>query len=370
MKKVLQIRCSGQLLGAERVILELAKQLPAKGYQPIIGIPVEQGEPEPEIVSAARELGYEVVVFPIKGAFDLSALGRIKEYVVKNDISIVHSHGYREDLYALRCKSVAKLVATNHLWKRRDWKLKLYAKLDAFLLKFFDHVVGVSKPVIEDMVSEGLVASGMTLVPNGIDTEKYKQSKNRTSLRQEFGLGEDAVVLATLSSLTVEKGIDVAIEALAGINGQSKKLTLLIVGDGPEREKLAQLVESYGLGESVIFAGRRKDVADILAAVDLFLLPSFVEGLPMALLEAMASGCAVIATSVGDVPDVVDSEVGKLIPPRDIQSLKSALTEMLYDPEQLKHYGNVAQARIEQSFSSAAMADGYAKVYDQVMHSK
>lgn len=367
-KKVLQLRCTGQLLGAERVILELGKELPPLGYESVVGVPVEQGMPEPELVCAAKALGYEVVVFPIKGAFDLSALTAVKKYVQDNNIDIVHSHGYREDLYALKCRSLAKLVATNHLWKRTDWKLSLYAKLDAFLLKFFHHIVAVSKPVKIDMLNEGLKDQKITLVQNGIDTAHYAQKHDTAAIKASLGIEQDATVLATLSSLTGEKAIDVAIKAFAALPEQSNKLTLLVIGDGPERDNLQQLAHKLGCEKRVVFAGRRSDISALLSCVDLFVLSSLAEGLPMALLEAMASGCAVIATAVGDVPDVVDTSVGRLIEAGDSQALTNAMQEIVYDSAALKRYGNAAKNRIEQQFSSKAMASGYAAIYNKLLN--
>lgn len=366
-KKVLQLRCTGQLLGAERVILELGKELPALGYQSIVGVPVEEGQSEPELVSAAKELGYEVVQFPIKGAFDMTALAAVKKYVVDNHIDIVHSHGYREDLYALKSKSVAKLVATNHLWKRTDWKLSLYAKLDAFLLRFFRHIIAVSKPVKLDMLSEGLKEQKISIVQNGIDTQRYAQSHDCAAIKGELGIAADNTVMATLSSLTGEKAINIAISAFADVKKESKKLTLLIIGDGPELENLKQQAAASHCADNIIFAGRRSDIARLLSCVDLFLLPSLAEGLPMALLEAMASSCAVVATQVGDVADVVDSEVGRLIQPGDSQALTTAIEEIVYDSAALHQLGQAAKQRIEQRFSSTAMAKGYAAIYDSVL---
>lgn len=370
MKKVLQIRCTGQLLGAERVILELGGKLPNFGYEMIIGIPVEEGQPEPEMVSAAQALGYNVVLFPIKGAFDLNVLKTIKRYVIENKVDIVHSHGYREDLYAIGCKKVAKLVATNHLWKRRDWKLKLYAKLDAFLLKFFDRLVAVSKPVAKDMVSEGLKMKQITLVQNGIDTEAYRNTTSQQQIRTSLGLDKDTIVMCTLSSLTQEKGIDLALEALAKLGEQPQKLVLLVIGEGPEESGLKAMAKTLGIDDRVIFTGRRNDIPEVMSCTNLFLLPSYIEGLPMALLEAMASGCAVVATAVGDVPDVVDNEVGRLIEPGNSTQLSEAIYELISNSQGLSFYGRKAQDRVTDRFSSEAMAKGYADVYRRVLEEK
>lgn len=365
MKKVLHLRCSGQLLGAERVILELSKELPQLGYESIIGVPVEASEGEPELVSVARAQGYQVVTFPISGAFDFSVLGRIKKYVSEQKISVVHAHGYREDLYALKCRGLAPLVATNHLWKRTDFKLKLYAKLDAFLLRFFEHLIAVSKPVAEDMQKAGLKKCNISIVANGIDTSVYGSRSSGVAIRQQLQLRADAVVLGTLSSLTSEKGIDIALRAFALVQKNIENLSLLIIGDGPERKNLLKLAQESGISNRVIFAGRRADIPQVLSAIDLFLLPSHAEGLPMALLEAMASGCAVVATRVGDVPEVVNAECGTLVEPGNPESFAQAIIEQLSDRILLQRRGESARKIVEQHFSSRAMAEHYAAIYNR-----
>ncbi len=366
MKKVLHLRCSGQLLGAERVVLEMAKYLPEFGYQPVLGIPVEAGQGVPEYASTAEKLGFEVVIFPIESAFDRRAIADIRQYVKEHQVDIIHTHGYREDFYAVFARAGAALVATNHLWKRTTPKLKLYALLDALLLRCFDAIIAVSHRVQGDMTERGISAKKITVVPNGIDPDNFTEKKNQQAIRSELSIPSGALVLGTLSSLTVEKGINIAIEALVKIRAVNCAAHLLIVGEGPEHDSLKALVHSRGLDDAVSFAGRRSDTLTMFAAMDIYLLPSFSEGLPMSLLEAMASGKAVIATAVGEVESVLEDGSGIVIEPDNIDQLTEAVLS-LADPAEIVRHGQLARSRVRQKFSAQKMAHANACIYDNVL---
>lgn len=366
MRKVLLLRTSGNLLGAERVILELAKHLPPRGYHPIIGIPYEIGHPIPEFAEVAENNGFEVALFPIKGAFDMSILSYIREFVQKHDVEIIHSHGYREDFYALFSKTNSKLVATNHLWKRTTFKLKLYALLDSIILNKFQSIIAVSEPVKADMLKAKVNKDKITVVSNGIDPDDYFPIANHSEIRESLNIAEDRVIVGTLSSLTIEKGLDYGIKAFSEALKANSNLHLLVVGSGEELKTLEKLTDDYSLGNCITFAGRRSDISDILSVMDVFMLPSLNEGLPMALLEAMAAGKAVIATSVGDVPKVVTSENGLLVEPADIPALSKAIKTLTSNREMIEQYGKAARQKIINEFSSVSMARSNADIYESL----
>jgi len=364
MRRVLHLRASGQLLGAERVVLELSKYLPSFGYEPILGIPVESGQGVPEFAEVARKSGYQVFEIPINGAFDFKALKLIREFVRDNHIDIIHSHGYREDFYALCARSGAKLVATNHLWKRTSFRLRLYAALDAFLMRRFQAIIAVSEPVEQDMLGVGIARKLITRIANGIDAQRFAQDVDIDQVKGSLGLPEDKVIIGTLSSLSAEKGLDYLIRALAKPELCDENFHLLVVGEGEEREALESLVLESGLQQKVTFAGRRSDVAQVLSALDIFALPSLAEGLPMALLEAMAVGNVAVASDVGDVSRVITPDCGMMVEAANVTQLAGALVELLHHAERRNEMSLQAAKRIRQHFSSEVMAQKNATIYD------
>ena len=365
MVKVLQIRSSSEFLGAEKVVIELTAVLHDFGIESIIAVPVEKGQPVPQLVTEAKQRGFCVEMIPINSAFDLSAIKVIRNLIEKHQIDLVHSHGYREDLYALFGSNAAAMIATNHLWKKRNWKLKIYAWLDAWLLRFFDAVVAVSLPVKTDMVQAGIREQKISIISNGIDISCYRDID--VSDVHFPAAAHKRLCLCTVSSLTVEKGLLFLLQAFKQLRNKYTDIHLLIVGDGPEREGLEAYVAQNDLQEYVSFLGRREDVAKILSNIDVYVLPSLKEGLPMSLLEAMASSKAVVATDVGDVSAVVNRDTGVLIQPESVEALVCGLEQILSDRAKIYGYGAAAAKLIENEYSSHTMARKYAQLYRETL---
>ncbi|RFA25149.1 hypothetical protein CAI21_19845 [Alkalilimnicola ehrlichii] len=171
-----------------------------------------------------------------------------------------------------------------------------------------------------------------------------------------------------ISSLTKEKGHRFALEALRALVSEPLQIQLLIVGDGPESDGLRNEVQHAGLAENVIFTGSRQDIPQLLQAIDIFLLPSLKEGLPMALLEAMASGLAVVGSSVGDVGTTIEQDrSGLLVPPGDSDALRQAIKRLVLGPDLRARFGLNARRRVERHFSAEAMTQAYCELYSRYL---
>ncbi|SCZ65906.1 glycosyltransferase [Thiohalomonas denitrificans] len=364
--KVLHLRCSGGFLGAESVVMELACHSPEFGYEPIICVPYDVGDPVPDLVSVSKEAGIRTIPLPCRSRLDLSVLKQLAHLVRDDGVDIVHAHGYREDIHAALAIVGTPLVATNHLWKRSNRTLRLYAWLDRQALRRFDRIVAVSRPILEEMNTLGLPAHKLVHIANGVDADRFAApTPEREASRTRLGLGPESQIIGMVSSLTAEKGHRFALEALARLRERFARTRLVVVGDGPELPALQALAEDLGIADRVHFAGRRDDIPALLPALDLFLLPSLTEGLPMAMLEAMAAGIPVIASRVGDVGSVIEEgRSGITVPPGDVAALSAAMEALLASPQTLRNTGNAGRARVREGFSSAAMAQSYCELYD------
>ncbi len=360
MITTLHIRAGSEILGAERVVIELAKHLPEFGVSAAVCVPIQPGE-ESEFLEVARENRVQVCELAINGPFDLGAIPKIRRMARESDIDIVHGHGYREDLYALSCRSFALPFATNHLWKRTDTRLRLYAKLDAVLLRFFHTVIAVSNEIRADMIERGIPSGRVHRIANGI--ELSNRSPDQQSVRSELGIRSDEIVVTTVSSLTSEKNIAMAIRAFDIAHQNNSLLRMMVVGSGPDETELRQLALNLGQEKSILFLGRRSDVPTILANSDIFALPSRKEGLPIALLEAMAASLPVVATDVGDVSLVVSDENGALVPNEDLDKFANSIARLAGSYPGRRSLGCAARLAVEQNFSARAMARSYAKLY-------
>ncbi|WP_162604978.1 glycosyltransferase family 4 protein [Geomonas terrae] len=366
-RKVLHLRSSGGVLGAENVIIELAKHSDAFGYHSIVGTLNDVRDAKAEFMLTAKELGLSTTGFKCKGKLDLACALEIRRFVAGSKIDLVHCHGYKEDFYAILSRIDVPMIATNHLWKTTSVSLRIYKALDIRLLRMFDLVTGVSDEIVTEMREVGI--TGAVKVSNGVDVAAFDIGAKPSDLASELGFNSGCTVLGMISSLTPEKNHELALQALSRIGSEDVKL--LIVGDGPLDSVLKARVSQAGLGSRVLFLGRRSDVRKILSMIDIFLLPSLQEGLPMALLEAMACGKAVIASKVGDAKNLVTSGTnGLLVHPCDTDGLAAAIETLLANPSLVAKLGRQARRTVVEQFSSSRMTAQYCELYDRLLGPK
>jgi len=367
-RRVLHLRSSGGVLGAENVIIELGKKSPEFGYQSIIGAICNMGDPSPEFLNLARAQNIETVIFEAGRSFDPFLPGRIRQYINNNSIDLIHCHGYKEDFYGVLSLAKIPKVATNHLWKRTTIYSKIYALIDTLLLRFFDQVVGVSDEIVDEMRHYKIPR--LIKIDNGVDVDRFQSTSRSSRLYNELGINADHVALGMVSSLTPEKGHTVAIQALSSVVRKFPSVKLLIVGDGYLKAEIDDQIRKYGLVDHVVILGSRKDIPEILSIIDIFLLPSFKEGLPMAMLEAMAAGKAVIATRVGENVNVISNRYnGLLIDPGEPSQLETAILELIYKKDLVQTLGINARKQIMDKYSSRSMTEKYCEVYTTMLGS-
>lgn len=367
MRKVLLLRCSDAFLGAENVVLQLALNLQCCGYEPLVAVTQDDGQVTPELALRAEANGVKTKIFKAAGAFDFSVVRRIKSYIENESIDIIHTHGYRENIYALLSGYIKNTVATNHLWKRSTRKLKIYAFIDSIVMRLIPAVVAVSAPIRDEMLERGLSDKRLHIVSNGINVSTHAKCCTQEQVNRMFSVPEGATCFVMVSSLTLEKGHIYALEAIAALDNNLKnQVYLVVIGDGQEFENLQRVALTLGLEGNVYFAGRRNDVTDILPFMDVFLMPSLKEGLPMAMLEAMAAGLPVIASDVGDIPYVFSlskEKFGFLLESKNVGQISDAIVAALKNRESLCAWGESAKKLVARSFSAEAMTAEYAEIY-------
>jgi len=232
--------------------------------------------------------------------------------------------------------------------------------------RLLSRVICVSGPTRQAHLDElGRDPRKCVVVHNGIDLDRFSPSIAGDGVRAEFGLPESTPLVGTVSRLGEErKGVRYFVEAAAQIAAAHPDARYLIVGDGHLRPALEARAKSLGIAERIIFTGERKDVARLLAAMDIFVIPSLYEACQYSLLEAMAMGKPVVATPAGVAPDVVmDHETGLLVPLADSAAIARAVTELLEDRALAAHVGGRARELMAGDFSVGAMLDNIARVY-------
>jgi sugar transferase (PEP-CTERM/EpsH1 system associated) len=292
--------------------------------------------------------------------------------------AIVHTYNFG----ALDMAPVAKLAGVRrvvHAERGRDaadprGESRKYRRMRRWLLPFIDRYVTVSADLQNWLIRDVHIPSArVTRVPNGIDVTPFEEARSasgRRLLRTFAPAG--SMLIGTVGRLDAVKDQIGLIEAFHRLRQQlpewQERLRLVLVGEGPQREVLEAKIESVGLAGHVQLLGNRTDVAALLSEFDIFALSSIAEGMPGAVLEAMASGLPVVATRVGGVGEVVvDGATGTLVEPGDPAALAQALRGYVEDASRRHRHGHAGRERVEQHFSLPAMLAGYTSLYDEVL---
>jgi glycosyltransferase involved in cell wall biosynthesis len=363
--KVLQLISSGGYYGAENMLLNLCASQEAAGCQNSLLLFYNVHTPNVEFYERARSRGISVRMVHCKGRADWRAVRQIEEYIQEDAIDVVHTHGYKADLYGfLAAWRLGKpVVATCHNWVGGTTALGIYNHLDRLALKKFSALAAVSDEVAQRLLDSGVPAEKIKTIANGIDVQAFEHAQPLPVLSFT-----NEKVIGIVARLDLQKGFEYLLRAVRELCNTFAGLRVVIVGEGPDRQTIEDMVKEYGLQTNVVLAGQHSDMPAVYAATDIFVLPSLNEGLPMTILEAMAASRPVVATRVGAIPKVInDGENGLLVNPRDIEGLRNAIASLLSDPERCHRMGEKAHDWVSRNYTSEAMALKYRQLYDEIL---
>jgi glycosyltransferase involved in cell wall biosynthesis len=301
-----------------------------------------------------------------------AAAARLARRLRSRGVDVLHTYLVSANIYGTLAGRLAGVRAV--VTSRRDtgfsrnWRLRL---VEEWLVNpLADRVVANAPAVAEAARRErGVGPEKVVVIPNGVDLARFDptchpREEARAWAFREWGISADETVVGAVGSLTPVKGHADLLEAAARVVARLPRTRFVLVGDGPLRPALASLAQRLGLGERVLLAGVRQDVARVLASFDVVALPSHTEGLSNVLLEAMAMARPVVATAVGGNRDVLrDGASGRLVPAQDPSALAVALAGMIEDPEGARAMGREARADVELRFSLARMVEAYESLY-------
>jgi glycosyltransferase involved in cell wall biosynthesis len=367
--KVLHLISSGGMYGAENMLVNLCRALERRGCKITVGVFRNRHQPHLEVAERLKFEGLAVDEIPCSGRLDWSAVRRISRLIRSMQIDVVHSHGYKGDVYAYLgalCTSIP-LVATAHNWTDKAQVPSAYNVLDRIVLRRFSAVVAVSQGVAQVLRESGIRQSKILRISNGIDVASFERACRSF---ETDGQVTQSPAVGMVSRLVKEKGCEYFLRAAADVLSRFPRARFLLVGEGPERANLEQLARELRLqiGENIDFCGYRDDMPNVYASFDICVLPSFAEGMPMTILEAMAAGKPVIATSVGEIPQLVTPGLdGLLVTPGKLHELSAAITRLLGDASLRRRMGENGLQKARKSFSSDSMARSYSAVYRQVL---
>ena len=328
-----QLISTGGLYGAERTLLELAGYLSDRGWEShVVAL---EGQGAGPLVERAAMQGLPAEAFVSSGRLGLLPMvSKLRRLLARYPHAVVHTHGYKADI-VISWSGIARrqaCLATCHNWISETPKLKLLELLDKRALRHFDHVVAVSGAIARELRGSRVSGAKVSVIDNGIAVPQSEPDA-RAAVRAEFAIPSGGRLLVHIGRLARSKRIDLLIAAVSRLP-DTLQTHLLVAGEGEQREFLADLARRVGLERRVHFCGYRSDVGRLLTAADLMVLSSELEGLPVAILEAMATRCPIVTTSVGAIPDVLTAaEDAWLVPPNDVDALSRAISDALGRPD-------------------------------------
>jgi sugar transferase (PEP-CTERM/EpsH1 system associated) len=284
-------------------------------------------------------------------------------------IHIAHTHAWGtllEGFVAARLARVPIVVHGEHGTIKDATKTHIY--IQRLLWRLTDQVLSVSEVLRQKLCETvGFPKERIRVVTNGVDLSRFGVTGHLTDYKSALGLRPDTLTFGTVGRLVPVKCYPVLLQASRLILEQHPTACLIVVGDGPLHDELTAMVRQYNVADRVKFLGWRSDVSEILKALDVFVLASESEGMSNTILEAMASGRPVVATSVGgNVELVVEGETGLLVPPGDPKALAEAVTTLLRDPPRRSQMGQLGRQRASEYFSLETMARNYASFYLEI----
>lgn len=367
--KVLECIRQGLIGGGESHLLVLMENIDRSKYDPVV-LSFTGGP----MIDKLDQMGVKNYIIPSLKAFDVKVWGKVKKLMIKEKIELVHVHGSRANsniLWAARSLKIP-VIYTVHGWSFHQDQHFLVRNLRVMGEKYL-----TSRTTMNISVSESNKQSGRqfikgfesVVVNNGIDQRRFDPSRTYKDIRREFGIPANKVLVLFLARFTAHKQPLALIKAFTGAVKRNNQLHLMMVGDGDQKQEALELIKKEGTGDHITMVPFRLDVPDIIASADIYVLPSLWEGLPIALLEAMAMGKAVIGTKVDGTSEVIqDNENGLLIPTENlVKDLEEKLVELSHDESRRRSLQQNAIATVNEKYNAVNMTRQIEGLYDEVM---
>ncbi len=371
--RILHVEGASKFGGDSVLILELGRAAAERGYE------VDILATDPLFGSMVKDAGLglvplDVVRREIRPLWDMRGLAQLTAFLRRNDYSIVHTHTSKPGLIgrrAARWAGVPGIMHTVHLFPFHEETDPLpkaaYVAAERMAARWCDRIVTVSEYFRRWALDLRIgTEDQLVAIPNGVPEHRAVTSRPRDEIRRSLGL-EDAFVLLSTGRLVEQKGLGYLLEAAPRIVREVPNVRILLAGDGPLRPSLEELARVSGVANHVDVLGFRDDIADLLSAADMVVMPSLWEGLSISLLEAMVAGKPVVTTSIGGNREAAaDGKAAALVAPKDAEGLGAAICRLAHDPAERARLAAAGQAEHRARFTMDRMLDAYMAEYDRL----
>lgn len=373
--KILQVAYKSTISGGEKVLFDLATSLKERGHDVSVICP-DPGQLPDEL----RKVGIETTIIPFHKTYDIRAARRLAQFITREQIEVLHSHSMLTNIVSRVAGRLARVpvsVSTEHLTMElgrggrsgeiiERLKARYYRILDNYTSRYNQQVIAVSNAVRDDLVEQGIPTSRITVIQNGINIPDINPTA-RDRIRLDLGIKPGETVIGAVGRLSPQKDYPTLLRAFKEVESSCPEAILLIAGDGYLRDNLEKLTDELGIRERVKFLGYRSNVLEVVSSFDIYALSSLWEGLPLAVLEAMAMGKPVVATSVPGTQEAVnEGETGFLVPLKDNQALSQGIIKLVCNQKKIKLMGDAGRRRWNDCFSLTRVIDEHEELYHKL----
>jgi len=354
--RIFHTEASIGLGGQEIRILGEARWLIDHGWDCLIGC-----QPGSPLLSEARGVGLPVAAVRMRGAWDVAALLRLRALMRAEHVALVHTHSSVDSwLATVAAKSLGlPVVRSRHvsipIMKRR-----------ALVYRLADRIITTGEAVAARVRECGVPADRIVAITAGVDTTRFHPGVSGKAVREELGIGPGDRAVGLVANVRGSKGHAVFLDAAREVLATHATARFVIVGDGVGFDDVRRRVQESGLARSVIMTGFRRDIPEVMAALDVLVLPSIrSEAVSQVIPQALAIGTPVVGTTVGGTPELVrDGETGRLVPPADAPALAAAILDLLRDPARARALARRGQAEVLARHSLDATMARTLEVYE------
>lgn len=372
---VVQFGAGNALYGAERWILALVRYLDPAQVRTTIVTLVDGPDCPTALVDEAHARGITTQLIDAPGRLSFSGVKELARFCREEGVDIVHSHGYKPDVYGLLARRSGgyKLLATPHGWSHDPApKEALYEWINRHCFPYCDAVAPLSEALAADLSHLRMGSTPVQLIINGVDTEEVI---NTAPAHDPALLPEQTFTIGYVGQLIPRKGLLDLLEALAILHHKLDGVPwrCLLLGEGEQRTELVAAAVDLGIADRLILPGFRTDRLALLKRLDAFVLPSYVEGIPRCLMEALTAGVPSLASDIDGVRDLlVDDDngngpTGYRFPAGDSAQMAAHLLDIYHQPQAAQQRAAAGKARVERCYSARRMATEYTQLYRRLV---
>ena len=373
--KILYIIDGLEFGGGERGFAQIINGLPENRYETFLATGLQEA-----LCNAVSHSSVQCYHVDFSSRYNLTLLPKLIRIIKKNQIDIVHGQGARAEFFGRLASGFspkAKYVSTVQMpvdgYAVSPMKIVLYKMLDYISEQFVDRFIVVSTVLEKAMIRDHGIPRGKIIkIYNGIETDEYIPNAERLrsaerEIRREFELVKGAPVIGAIGRLVWQKGFEYLIRSIPALIQDIPNVKCILVGEGPLRIELERLAISLGLDDRLIFSGYRSDIREIMAAMEIVVIPSLLEGFPMITLEAMSMGKPIVTTTIdGILEQITHGREGLLVEPKNPRAIAQAVKHLVDDPDYALSLGMNARKKVVRGFSVNKMIAETIGVYESL----